>query len=166
MTGLHTRLRTTAACLAMAVALSACQSGGSGGGGQWTTPETVGTIGGALGGALIGSRFGGGAGKVATIGIGTVLGALAGRAIAQSLSSDDQTRAATAEEQALSRNQAITWNNPQSGNRGTIQPTGTYRGSGGQTCREYRHTVYVGGQAETATGTACQQADGTWRLAS
>lgn len=166
MTRLHTRARAMAVCVAAALALGACQSGGSGGGGQWTTSETVGTIGGALGGALIGSRFGGGAGKVATIGIGTVLGALAGRAIAQSLSGDDQNRAATAEEQALSRNQTITWNNPQSGNRGTIQPTNTYQGAGGQTCREYRHTVYVGGKAEAATGTACQQADGTWRLAS
>jgi surface antigen len=29
-----------------------------------------------------------------------------------------------------------------------------------------QHTVYVGGRAEQASGTACQQGDGTWRIVS
>ena len=54
--------------------------------------------------------------------------------------------------------------NPETGNRGTIEPTRTYQS--GQTCREYQHTVYVGGRAEQARGNACRQPDGTWRIVS
>ena len=31
-------------------------------------------------------------------------------------------------------------------------------------CREYQQTVIIGGQAQQAFGTTCQQADGTWRM--
>jgi hypothetical protein len=30
-------------------------------------------------------------------------------------------------------------------------------------CRDYTHTVYIQGQPEVLTGTACRQPDGTWR---
>ncbi|PWC44746.1 hypothetical protein [Azospirillum sp. TSO22-1] len=33
----------------------------------------------------------------------------------------------------------------------------------GQTCREYQTTVTVDGTPQRAFGTACQQADGSWR---
>lgn len=32
----------------------------------------------------------------------------------------------------------------------------------GQYCREYTQTVYIGGRAVEAYGTACQQPDGSW----
>jgi hypothetical protein len=32
-------------------------------------------------------------------------------------------------------------------------------------CREYQVPITVGGQAQTAYGRACRQADGTWRIA-
>ena len=34
----------------------------------------------------------------------------------------------------------------------------------GQPCREYQHSITVGGQTEKAYGTACQQADGSWKI--
>jgi surface antigen len=31
-------------------------------------------------------------------------------------------------------------------------------------CREFTHTVYIGGRARVARGTACRQPDATWRI--
>ena len=56
------------------------------------------------------------------------------------------------------------WKNPDSGNSGTFTPTRTYTATKGDTCREYESTIYVDGREETATGTACRQADGTWKI--
>lgn len=151
-------LRTTAASLAMVAMLGACAQG------QRPGNETLGTVGGAAAGGILGSQIGGGTGNVVATGVGAVLGALAGRELAKRLSSQDQERAATAERTAVARNESITWNNPDTGNRGTIEPNRTYTNSDGRTCRDYSHTVYVDGQPETARGTACQQADGTWTL--
>lgn len=36
----------------------------------------------------------------------------------------------------------------------------------GQTCREFQQTVTIGGESETAYGTACLQADGSWKMQS
>lgn len=40
-----------------------------------------------------------------------------------------------------------------------------YRASNGQYCREYQTTIRVGGHYEDSYGTACQQPDGSWRVA-
>ncbi len=34
----------------------------------------------------------------------------------------------------------------------------------GDYCREYTRTVYIGGRAQDAYGTACQQSDGSWMI--
>ncbi|MFP5511655.1 MAG: RT0821/Lpp0805 family surface protein [Alphaproteobacteria bacterium] len=160
------RLRATAIAVTAALSLAACQTGNSGGIGGMNTSETVGTLGGAVAGGLLGSRFGGGAGKLATTAIGTLLGAYAGQQLARQFTPADQNRASDAEERAVANNQTITWNNPQSGNSGTIQPVRTYQGDSGQTCRDYNHTVVIEGRTEVARGTACRQADGSWKLVS
>lgn len=152
-------MRKTAVCAALALSLGACQTGMS-------TSETVGTVGGAAGGALIGSQFGSGSGQLATTALGTLIGAFAGREIARRLDGPSESRAASAEREAVSNNQTITWNNPQNGNHGSVQPVRTYQSGGGQTCRDYTHTINVEGKRETARGTACRQSDGTWQLAS
>lgn len=158
-------IRKTLMCTTLAVALGACQTPG-GGFDSMNTAETIGTLGGGVAGALLGSQFGGGVGKVATIGVGSVLGALAGREAARYITGTDSRRAADAEERAMASNKPITWNNPESGNRGVIEPQRTFKNPTGQTCREYTHTIYVGGRPETAHGTACRQPDGTWKLVS
>jgi surface antigen len=58
----------------------------------------------------------------------------------------------------------VSWNNPDSGHSGTVTPTRTYQTSSGTYCREYQTTVLIDGKQERATGTACRQADGTWRV--
>ena len=40
----------------------------------------------------------------------------------------------------------------------------TFTDSAGRTCREYQSNVIVGGQQRSSYGTACLQADGTWRI--
>lgn len=150
--------RMTAVAAIAAMSLGACAPG------QGPDNETLGTLGGAAGGALIGSQIGGGSGKTAATAIGAVLGALAGREIARSMSEADQQRAATAERTAVARNEPITWSNPDTGARGSIEPVRTYTNAQGNLCREYTHTVYIEGQPETARGTACREDDGTWRL--
>src|ERR1700760_4188730 len=77
--------------------------------------EDMGTLLGAGSGAFIGSRFGQGGGKVVTGVIGGLVGAWAGRSIAQSLNSQDRHYYDQAATQAQSApvGQAITWSNPQ-----------------------------------------------------
>ncbi|HYD31428.1 MAG TPA: RT0821/Lpp0805 family surface protein [Azospirillaceae bacterium] len=151
-------IRKTAAAALMALSLGACQT--------QSTGETIGTLGGAAGGALLGSQVGQGGGRIAATAIGTLAGAWAGRELARRMGAGDQQRVTSAEQTAVEQGETITWNNPETGNRGTVNPGDTYTNSAGQTCRRYTHTVYIEGRAETAQGTACRQSDGTWRLVS
>lgn len=61
--------------------------------------------------------------------------------------------------------QQIAWNNPQTGNSGTITPIreGTSQTTGWY-CREYQTTVRIGRRDEQAYGTACRQPDGSWQI--
>jgi len=45
-----------------------------------------------------------------------------------------------------------------------VTPTKTYQTANGTYCREYQTTVLIDGKQERATGTACRQADGSWRV--
>jgi surface antigen len=152
------RRTTIAALAALSLGLGACEG--------MSTGETVGALGGAAGGGLLGSQIGGGSGKLAATAVGTLVGALAGGKLGGYLQGNDQRTATEAEQSAVAQGEPIQWTNPETGNRGTIEPTRTYQDQGGQTCREYQHTVYVGGRAEQARGNACLQADGTWRIVS
>lgn len=155
-------VRKTVFALVTAASLAGC-SGTDGGG---ISSSTIGTIGGAAGGALLGSQFGSGTGQIVATAIGTLAGALAGQQIGQRMGASDRQRAYEAESASVRSNEPVVWNNPDTGNRGEIRPVRSYRSDNGQTCREYTHTIHMNGQPETATGTACQQPDGTWRLAS
>lgn len=62
----------------------------------------------------------------------------------------------------LPAGESITWNDgPQSGSV-TVLRTGT--APNGQPCREFSQAVTIGGQSETAYGTACRQPDGAWKI--
>lgn len=56
------------------------------------------------------------------------------------------------------------WTKPDSGYSGTVTPRRTWQAQDGWYCREYEQTVYIDGRAERATGIACREADGTWRM--
>lgn len=145
------------------VGLAGCESMQGAG-----TKQTVGTAGGAVIGGILGSRVGGGSGQLWATGAGALIGALVGSEIGKSLDRADRGYLADANQRAHSApiGESISWNNPESGNYGTVTPTRDGRDNSGAYCREYQQTIYVGGQQETGYGTACQQPDGTWKIVS
>lgn len=129
--------------------------------------QTGGTFIGAGLGGLAGSQFGSGSGRLFAVGLGTLAGALVGNEIGRSLDAADQAYAHQTVQVALETvptGSSINWSNPDTGNAGTVTPTHTYQAPTGAYCREYQHTVYVGGRAENAYGTACRQPDGSWQV--
>ena len=127
--------------------------------------QTGGTLVGAAAGGLAGAQIGGGKGQLAATALGVVLGGLLGSEVGRSMDEVDRIRANQASEQALNSGQSIRWENPNTGNSGMIVPVRT--GTDAQTgalCREYQQTVTVGGKQEQAYGTACRQADGSWKV--
>lgn len=130
--------------------------------------ELIGGASGAVIGGVLGSQVGGGSGQRWATGIGALVGALAGSEVGRSLDSADRLAAGQATYQAHSApiGEPISWNNPESGNSGTITPTRDGYSSSGRYCREYQQDIVVGGQRETGYGTACQQPDGSWQIVS
>ncbi len=129
--------------------------------------EGAGTLLGATGGAILGSNIGKGKGNIAAIAIGTLAGAFFGQEIGRSLDRADRIAMGQNAQYSLEytrSNQTTAWNNPDSGNSGSLTPTRTYEPSPGQYCREYRQTVMIGGQQQEAYGTACRQPDGSWMI--
>lgn len=146
---------------AFGLSLAACETTGQ--------KEGAGTVIGAVGGAIAGAQFGKGGGKLATTAVGTLLGAILGSEVGKSLDRADQLALAQTTQQTLEdapSGSTNSWRNPDSGNSGTITPTQTYTKSGGQPCREFQQTVTIGSDTEEAYGSACRQADGTWKIVS
>lgn len=154
------------ATMGATLALGACQPNGGTGPEDWGTKQTVGTGLGAVGGGLLGNQFGKGGGRVAATAVGAVLGGLLGNSIGASLDNADRAQMASAESRAYNApvGQQITWNNPQSGNSGVIVPVRDGYDRGGAYCREFNQKVTIGGQTQSAYGTACQQPDGSWKI--
>lgn len=150
----------TATAIALVVSLGACADTSH----QKQQAGTV--VGGVLGGVL-GSNVGGGSGRTAGIIGGTLLGALIGSEIGKSMDETDRMMSERTAQRSLESSPTGTsssWSNPDSGHRGTVTPTRTYRNASSQDCREYETTVFIDGREETATGVACRQPDGTWSM--
>jgi surface antigen len=127
--------------------------------------QGTGTIVGAVAGGAAGAAIGGPRNRVPGLAIGAVVGGIVGNQIGQSLDEEDRRMAAAAEYQALERGQPgapMPWDNPQTQHRGQVVP-GKYYQQNSQYCRSYTHTIYLGGQPQTARGTACRGPDGTWQ---
>lgn len=157
------RIRMILAAMLIAVTASACTQNGSG----YGTKQTVGTLGGAALGGWAGSTIGGGTGQLAATAAGAVLGGLLGSEIGRSMDELDQVKAERAYGRATTApvGETISWNNPDSGNYGTVTPVRDGRQTtSGRYCREFQQTVVIGGQRENAYGVACQQPDGTWEV--
>lgn len=151
-------LRKGALALVAVTALAGCQTYNAG------PREGVGALGGAVAGGVLGSQIGGGSGQVlATVG-GAVLGGLLGAELGRQLDAQAQERYYAAQYQALESGRPgapVVWQSP-SGPRGQVVPSQPYQ-INSTVCRDYTHTVYIQGQPEVLTGTACRQADGSWR---
>lgn len=148
--------------------LVACtQQGQYGSAGAGIDKQTVGTIGGAVIGGVLGSKVGGGTGRGIAIGAGTLLGAALGSQIGESLDRADMAYYSRTSQRALETaqpGQSLPWENPESGNSGTITPSNYYQTAQGSYCREYTQTINVGGKSEKGYGTACRQPDGSWQI--
>lgn len=130
-----------------------------------TGPKTaVGGLGGAAAGGLLAAALGGhGAGIAA----GTILGGLIGGTIGNRLDAVDQEKAHAAAAQAFEAapsGHTVAWQNPDSGNAGTVTPVRTYQTATGQYCRQYTQTINIGGERHKSYGTACREPDGSWRI--
>ena len=156
-----TTLRTVALLAIVTFGLAACAQTGET---VRNNPKT--TWGGMLGaasGGLIAAAAGGGPAGIAG---GVLLGGLLGGAIGNRLDQRDKEMAMQAANNAFESSrtgEASTWQNPDSGNSGTVTPTRTYQEAGGGYCREYQQEIIVGGEPHKSYGTACRQPDGSWK---
>ncbi len=129
--------------------------------------ETFGTILGAVAGAVVASQVGKGDGKLVAVAAGTLAGAWLGNSIGRSLDEADRIKYEDAAQDALENNSAgdySAWNNPDSGNYGSVTPTSNVQTTASnEQCREYTSTVTIDGLLETINGMACRRPDGTWR---
>jgi surface antigen len=144
-------MRTTAA--AATLALAACAT-------PPTQEHTGMVVGGVLGGVL-GSQVGGGSGRTTATIIGAIAGAAIGSAVGRSMDENDRRRTAQVLESSPT-GRPTQWRNPDTGHQYTVTPTKTVA-SGGQPCREYTVDAVIGGKQDTVHGTACRQADGSWK---
>jgi surface antigen len=119
-------------------------------------------IGGALGG-LLGAQAPGKHGdwRTAAIIAGTMAGAAIGGSIGRNMDEVDRMKTAQTLE-AVRTGVPSTWRNPDSGAQYTVTPTRTVVTSAGP-CRDYTVNAVIEGRQETVHGTACRQADGSWR---
>lgn len=149
--------------LVVSVALSGCQTLDN----MNIDKESIGGVFGAITGGIIGSNVGKGKGQLVAVGIGTLVGGLVGSEVGKSLDKADMAYANRANEQAhvAPIGEKITWDNPQTGNYGTVTPLRDgYDRNSGSFCREYEQEIFVDGQKATGTGIACQQPDGRWEI--
>lgn len=94
----------------------------------------------------------------------TMIDGLAGSQIGRKLGDSDLQAAATAEYRALEYGRTgtpVSWRG-RSGAFGEVVPGATYQVNS-LSCREFTHTIYVKGQPQAARGTACREANGSWR---
>lgn len=147
--------KTFIPALAVAALLAGCQS----------TPKEEASAPGSIIGGVINSQYGTtGNQKLAQSGTGTMLGAFIGKEAKIAPADQPQAEAAAKRAYAAPVGERIFWNNPQTGSSGTITSTREGYNSAGTYCREYQQTVTAANQTELVYGTACKQADGTWKI--
>ena len=143
-----------AAVVSMGIVLGGCQSNAG-------PNEQSGIVIGSVLGGLLGSQVGSGRGRIAATVVGSVIGSQIAGNIGRSM--DDTDRVKTGHSLETVRTGVPTaWRNPDTGNRYTVTPTKTTEKAGGP-CREYTIDAVIGGREEQVYGTACRQADGSWK---
>ncbi len=98
---------------------------------------------------------------------GAAAGGLIGNNIGAKLDERDRLLLGETLQQTMEHgptNSVGSWNNPDSGNSGTVTPTQTMISANNQPCREFTTTVNIGGELSQAYGTACRQNDGSWKI--
>lgn len=96
--------------------------------------------------------------------VDAMAGGLIGGTLGANLDTRERRRALEAEYRALEytpAGQAVAWGRSGGARSGEVVAGSPYR-VGSQNCRQYTHTVQIGGRSQTARGTACRNADGSW----
>jgi surface antigen len=137
-----------------ALALAACSTA--------PTKEDQGILIGAIAGGILGNQVGGGTGRVLATMVGTVAGAAIGGSIGRSMDDTDRLNASMTLENVRT-GVSSSWINPDTGYEYVMTPTETYDMGAGP-CREYILDASIGGNTEQIYGTACRQADGSWKI--
>ncbi len=154
------KIRPVAAAALIALFAASCSNS------PYGEKQTIGGLGGAALGGLLGSQFGDGTGQLIATGAGVLIGGLIGSEIGRTMDEQDRMQAneAVIHAHEAPLGETIVWNNPGSGNSGTVTPIRDGTSTSGLYCREFQQTITVGGETQTAYGTACRQPDGTWRI--
>ena len=154
-----TTLRTITLIVIVALGLSACAQTGET---VKNNPKTTwGGMLGAAGGGLLAAAAG--ASPAGIVG-GVLIGGLVGGAVGNALDQKDKEMAQQAAQRAFENSrsgESSAWQNPDSGNSGSITPTRTYQAPGGQHCREYEQYSLVGSRRQQSQGTARRPRDGS-----
>jgi surface antigen len=148
---MRTRILILAGAIALALGSTAC------------TNEQSGQVVGGIIGGIAGHQVGKGHGRTVATVVGTIAGSMIGGNVGRSMDDTDRLKAHRSLEHNRTH-ESSHWSNPDTGNDYTMTPTRTWQNDNGQYCREYTTEVVVGGQQETAYGTACRQADGSWKV--
>lgn len=141
--------------------LSACSGDGS------ADAQKIGTTAGAVLGGVAGAKMGTGSGKSISAGLGAVFGAWLGKVLGKTLDEMDQEQANQSAQETMETaevGQTTTWSNPDSGASGTYTPTSDPATNQDSLCRNFESSVMIDGEEEQATGRACRQEDGTWKI--
>jgi surface antigen len=157
----HMNRKTFSALLLSFALLSACGGNGNKDG------EKIGTAAGAVIGTVIGAKSGSGSGKVLSAGLGAIFGAWIGKIIGRHLDEMDQQQANEKAQEAMDTadvGQTTSWSNPDTGNSGTYTPTSARTDANGEQCRDFESTIIIDGKQEQASGRACRQDDGAWKI--
>jgi surface antigen len=99
--------------------------------------------------------------------IGSVAGSYFGAGMDDSLDLHDRRYMQRTAQNALEFNrtwEASLWRNPETGAEGMVTPTRTYESAAAKWCREFEATITIDDDKELATGHACRDRDGTWRI--
>lgn len=143
-----------AAVMSLAISLTGCAT-------QGPREESGMVIGGLLGG-LLGAQAGDHHMRPVAIVAGTLIGASIGGSIGSYMDETDRLRVGQTLE-TVRTGVSSTWRNPDSGVQYQVTPTSTYETAQGP-CREYTMDALIGGKKQQVYGTACRQADGSWKI--
>lgn len=154
-------MRKIAAAAILLVTLSACEDS------RINRPLIVGAALGAVAGGFIGVQFDAGIGaENAFAAAGALGGAAVGAAAVKLFESDILALqdAATRTVAEASDGQVVDWQNPDTGREGIVRPSERYEIADGTVCRDFRAAIVFDAIVRSGGGTACQQADGMWRV--
>lgn len=131
--------------------------------GGCATKQEQGAVTGMAVGAALGSAMGRGHNsRPFAIWLGAVVGSVLGSTIGRYMDEQDQMRTSMILENNRTH-QSSSWVNPDTRYEYTVEPTRTYESAEGP-CREFTMDANVGGRVEQVYGTACRQADGSWKI--